>query len=266
MMAKSQLTMMQAVILCGGRGMRLREETEFRPKPMVMVGGRPILWHIMSHYRAHGVRDFVLCLGYKGDIIRDYFLNLRNHAADFQIDLATGTVNVLSENAVDWRVTLVETGDETMTAARIRRAVQYVSGERFFATYGDGLSNVDLGALLDFHQSQGKRATVTAVRPPSRFGELLVDGGLVKSFIEKPQTGAGWINGGFFVFETAAIRDLPDSEDLVLESTVMEQFAARGELAVFKHESFWQCMDTYREMQLLEKMWQSGAAPWKVWP
>jgi glucose-1-phosphate cytidylyltransferase len=257
--------MMHAVILCGGQGTRLREETEFKPKPMVAIGGRPILWHILSHYRAYGIRDFVLCLGYRGDVIRDYFLNFRHHNCDIRVDLGDGTVTVLAEERVDWRVTLVDTGGDAMTGARIRRACKHVHGDRFLATYGDGVSDVDLRALISFHSSEGKKATVTAVRPPSRFGELLVDGGLVRSFTEKPQTGAGWINGGYFVFETASISELSDDEDLSLETQVLEELAARGELAVFKHAGFWQCMDTYREMQLLNHMWESGSAPWKVW-
>jgi glucose-1-phosphate cytidylyltransferase len=257
--------MMQAVILCGGQGTRLREETEFRPKPMVAIGGRPILWHIMRHYRSHGVRDFVLCLGYKGDMIRDYFLNFRHYNADIQVDLADGVVTVLAEDRLDWRVTLVDTGASTMTGGRIRRAARHVRGDRFFATYGDGVSDIDLSALLDFHRSEGKKVTVTAVRPPSRFGELLLEGELVRSFVEKPQTGASWINGGFFVFESGAVADFPARDDLALESTVLEGLAADGELAVFKHPGFWQCMDTYREMQLLNDMWASGAAPWKTW-
>jgi glucose-1-phosphate cytidylyltransferase len=256
---------MQAVILCGGLGTRLREETEFRPKPMVAVGGRPILWHIMSHYRTYGVRDFVLCLGYKGDVIRDYFLNFRNNHGDIRVDLAEGAVTVLTQEEVDWRVTLVDTGTEAMTGARIRRAAKHVTSESFFATYGDGVSNVDLGNLLDFHRAEGKKATVTAVRPPSRFGELLVEGSLVRSFVEKPQTGAGWINGGFFVLETAMVGDLPENEDLTLEVDVLGQLAASGDLAVFKHPGFWQCMDTHRETLLLNDLWAGGAAPWKTW-
>ena len=256
---------MQAIILCGGRGTRLQEETNLRPKPMVLIGGRPMLWHIMSHYRTHGVRDFVLCLGYKGEIIRDYFLNFRRHNIDVRVDLATDAVTMLGSTQVDWRVTLVDTGAEAMTGARIVRALKFISGERVFATYGDGLANIDIAELLAFHVSQGKHATVTAVRPSSRFGELLLDEHVVRSFIEKPQTSAGWINGGFFVFDTAAIRALPDDEDLSLEASVLSALAAKGDLAVYKHFGFWQCMDTYREMQVLNDLWASGSAPWKTW-
>jgi glucose-1-phosphate cytidylyltransferase len=256
---------MQTVILCGGLGTRLREETEFRPKPMIPIGGRPILWHIMKHYRIHGVRDFILCLGYKGDIIRDYFLNYRNYTSDLEVDLSDGSTRIYAADGTDWRVTLVETGMTTNTGARLRRAGKYLTGERCFATYGDGVANVDLKGLLEYHCAAGKKSTVTAVRPPSRFGEIEVDGNSVRSFVEKPQTGSGWINGGFMVFETAAVRDLPGQDDLSLEAHVLEDFAARSELSVFKHESFWQCMDTHREMQLLNDLWASGAAPWKSW-
>jgi len=257
--------MTQAVILCGGLGTRLREETEFKPKPMVMIGSKPILWHIMSHYRAHGVRDFILCLGYKGEIIRDYFLNFRNYGNDVQVDLSGGTVTALSEEKTDWRVTLVDTGAATLTGARVRKAAKFIQDDRFLVTYGDGVANVDIGQLLAFHAAGGKKATVTAVRPPSRFGELLLDEGSVRSFVEKPQTGAGWINGGFFVFDTAAVRGFPDNDELSLERDVLEQFAAENQLSVFKHSGFWQCMDTYREMQVLNDMWASGSAPWKIW-
>jgi glucose-1-phosphate cytidylyltransferase len=256
---------MQAIILCGGTGTRLREETEFKPKPMVAIGGIPILWHIMRHYRAYGVAEFILCLGYKGEIIRDYFLNYRNHVGDIEIDLMQGTVRHLSEDATDWRIVLADTGAAAMTGARLRRVASYLTGERCFATYGDGVANVDLDALLHRHTAAGRKATVTVVRPPSRFGEIAVDGTSARSFVEKPQVGAGWINGGYFVFETAAIRELPNREDLSLEAHVLEQFAGRGELSVFEHEGFWQCMDTVREMQLLNDLWAAEMAPWKTW-
>jgi glucose-1-phosphate cytidylyltransferase len=229
---------------------------------MVPIGGHPILWHIMRHYRAYGVRDFVLCLGYKGDVIRDYFLNFQHHNADVEVDLSSGDVTLLSREDIDWRVRLVDTGMDAMTGARIRRIGRHIGSDRFFATYGDGLANIDLDRLLHFHMQQGKKVTVTAVRPPSRYGELLVDGALVRSFAEKPQTGAGWINGGFFVFERDALNDFPEDEDLSLEATMLEQMATDGQLAVFKHDGFWQCMDTYREMQLLNDLWTSGHIPW----
>jgi len=253
---------MQAVILCGGRGTRLHEETNLKPKPMVPIGGYPILWHIMRRYRAYGVRDFVLCLGYRGDVIRDYFLNFRHHNTDVEVDLANGGVTMLAKQDLDWRVRLVDTGLEAMTGARIRRVQAHIDAPRFFATYGDGLADIDLNNLMRFHEEQGKLVTVTAVRPPSRFGELLVDGALVRSFSEKPQTGAGWINGGFLVIERKALASFPDREELSLEADVLEDMAAQGELAVYKHEGFWQCMDTYREMQLLNEIWASGHVPW----
>jgi glucose-1-phosphate cytidylyltransferase len=240
----------------------LHEETSFRPKPLVPIGDHPILWHIMRHYRAYGVRDFVLCLGYKGEMIRDYFLNFRHHNADLEVDLLSGDVTLLSKEDADWRVRLIDTGMNALTGTRIRRISSHIQSDRFFATYGDGLANIDLDELLRFHREQGKQVTVTAVRPPSRFGELLLDGALVRHFEEKPQTGAGWINGGFFVFERSALDAFPDREDLSLEGTVLEGMAARGQLAVYKHDGFWQCMDTNREMQHLNDLWTSGHIPW----
>ena len=256
---------MEALILCGGLGTRMREETEFKPKPMVTIGDRPILWHIMQHYRRYGVRDFVLCLGYRGDIIRDYFLNYRAHNADIEVDLASGAHRLLREDRIDWRVRLIDTGAASLTGTRLRIASAQVQSDCCFATYGDGVSTVDLDKLLAFHRANGKQATVTAVRPPSRFGELEIEGNLIHSFNEKPQTGAGWINGGFMVFETAFLRSLPQGPELSLETGVLEDLAARKQLAVFPHDGFWQCMDTYREMQLLNEMWASGNAPWKTW-
>jgi glucose-1-phosphate cytidylyltransferase len=253
---------MQAVILCGGRGTRLHEETSLKPKPMVPIGNHPILWHLMRRYRAYGIRKFVLCLGYKGEVIRDYFLNFRHYNADLEVDLASGAVTLLADHDVDWQVRLVDTGLAALTGARIRRVTPHIDSPRFFATYGDGLADIDLDQLLQFHERQGKLVTVTAVRPPSRFGELLVEGALVRRFSEKPQTGAGWINGGFFVIEQAALASFPDREELSLEADVLEDMAARGQLAVYKHEGFWQCMDTYREMQLLNEIWASGNVPW----
>ena len=257
---------MQAIILCGGLGTRLREETEFRPKALVRIGGHPILWHIMKHYRHHGVRDFILCLGYRGSDIRDYFLDFRNHGDDCRIDMATGTVTSLGDGAgIDWQVTLVDTGQETLTGSRIKRVLRYVEGGRFFATYGDGVSDVDLGAVLRHHEDTGGLATVTAVHPSSRFGELALDGPMARSFVEKPQVAEGWINGGFFVFERAAFDLIADDENAALETGLLEVLAARNRLAVYRHHGFWQSMDTYREMRLLNDMWASGRRPWKTW-
>jgi glucose-1-phosphate cytidylyltransferase len=255
------------VILCGGLGTRLREETEFKPKPMVEVGNKPILWHIMKHYHQAGSANFILCLGYKGDVIRDYFLNYRRHNSDFAVDFGSGNIETLSNGFdEDWRVVLAETGKETLTGARIRRALRYVRGDTFFATYGDGLSDVDLDALLAHHRQSGKLATVTAVHPSSRYGELAIADGMVKTFAEKPQTTSGWINGGFLVFEKAAFDRVRLEDDSVsLEQGVLEYLAADNQLAVYQHPGFWQCMDTYREMQLLNEMWADGRAPWRTW-
>ena len=243
-------------------GTRLREETEVRPKPMVEIGNRPILWHIMKIYARAGWSDFVLCLGYKGDAIRDYFLNYEHHNCDVTVSLGSRDIEVhggLEE--AGWRVTLAETGETTMTGARLRRVKPYLGGERFMATYGDGLSDIDLKALLEFHISHGRLATVTAVRPSSRFGELSIEAGMVKVFQEKPQTDQGWINGGFFVFEPGALSLIGDSDES-LEGGLLVRLSERNELAVFEHRGFWQCMDTYREMTLLNDMWRSGRAPW----
>lgn len=257
---------LDVMILCGGLGTRLREETEFKPKPMVEVGGKPILWHIMKHYHAYGVRNFILCLGYKGDVIRDYFLNYRRRNSDFAVDFAKGSIEELSNGFdEDWRVILAETGNDSLTGTRIHRALKYVRGNRFMATYGDGVCDVDLPALVAHHQKSGRLATVTAVHPSSRYGELAITDGAVRTFREKPQVTDGWINGGFFVFERQAFDNLNLTENPSLEQGVLEGLAQRNELAVFQHPGFWQCMDTYREMQLLNEMWDKDRAPWKTW-
>jgi len=254
------------VILCGGFGTRLREETEFKPKPMVEIGGRPILWHIMKTYRHFGCRDFVLCLGYRGDVIRDYFLHYHRRNSDFTVDMASGNVTTLSNGpAEDWRVSLIETGADALTGLRIKRALEYVKGESFFATYGDGVADVDVAGLLAHHRKMGRLATVTAVHPSSRFGELAVEGDCVKTFREKPQVTDGWINGGYFVFEREAFAGTGENDNISLEEGVLEVLAHREDLGVYRHPGFWQCMDTYREMQLLNEMWASGRAPWHLW-
>jgi glucose-1-phosphate cytidylyltransferase len=264
--ATGEAASLSVVILCGGFGTRLREETEFKPKPMVEIGNRPILWHIMKTYRHFGCRDFVLCLGYRGDVIRDYFLNYHRRNSDFAVDMETGAVTTLSNGTCeDWRVTLVETGADALTGLRIKRALKYVSGETFFATYGDGVADVDIAALLAHHRRAGRLATVTAVHPSSRFGELSVEGDCVQSFREKPQVAEGWINGGFFVFEREVFDRIPESDNVTLEQGVLEALARESRLGVYRHGGFWQCMDTYREMQLLNEMWASGRAPWQVW-
>jgi len=258
---------MKVVILCGGQGTRLREETELRPKPMVEIAGRPILWHIMKLYAHHGLTDFVLCLGYKGYIIKDFFLNYEGRMKDFTVRLGS-TPSVRFHNGhgeEGWSVTLVETGETAMTGARVRRARRYLDGP-FCLTYGDGVGDVDIGALLKFHRSHGRIATVTAVRPPGRFGELRVEGHRVTSYTEKPQITEGFINGGFFVFEREfADRYLNDRDDLVLEKEPLGRVAADGELMVWQHDGFWQPMDTYREWKLLDDLWSKGEAPWKIW-
>ena len=254
------------VILCGGLGTRLREETEFKPKPMVEVGDKPILWHIMKHYHGAGSLNFVLCLGYKGDVIRDYFLNYRRYNSDFAVDFGGNNIETLSNDFDEnWRVVLAETGKDTLTGSRIRKALQYVRGETFFATYGDGLSDVDLDALLLHHRRSGKLATVTAVHPSSRYGELSIADGVAQTFAEKPQVTTGWINGGFLVFEKAAFERVGVDDNVGLEQGVLESLAAESQLAVYQHPGFWQCMDTYREMQILNEMWAKGNAPWHTW-
>jgi glucose-1-phosphate cytidylyltransferase len=256
---------MKVVLLAGGLGTRLREETEFRPKPMVDVGGRPILWHIMKSYAHYGYTDFVVCLGYKGDVIRDYFLNYENRHRDVTVTLGTRDVEVLSNHAeAGWRVTLAETGERTLTGGRLRRVAPYLRGERFMVTYGDGVADIDIKRLVAFHEAHGKLGTITAVRPSSRFGEVVIDRGVVQAFAEKPQVHAGWINGGFFVFQPEVL-DLLTGDEESLEQSVLEKLTAIKELAVYEHHGFWQCMDTYREMEFLNDLWARDRASWAVW-
>ena len=252
------------VILCGGQGTRLREETEFRPKPMVEIGERPILWHIMSIYAAAGLSNFVLALGYKGELIKEYFLNFHPHTSDLTVHLGTGQVNYHSNAAPDWHVTLVDTGLNTQTGGRVRRLKPWLDGKPFMLTYGDGVGNVDLKALWEFHKNHGKLATVTAVRPPSRFGNLTCENSRVQAFKEKPQTDAGWINGGFFVLEPSIFEYIA-GDSMPLEIDPLHQLAADGQLMAYRHEGFWAPMDTLREKHLLQELWDSGSAPWKVW-
>ncbi|NUP91127.1 MAG: glucose-1-phosphate cytidylyltransferase [Candidatus Sumerlaeia bacterium] len=254
------------VILAGGLGTRLREETEFRPKPMVPIGGRPILWHIMKLYAHHGRTGFIICLGYKGEMIREFFFDYRHTSGDVMIDMRTQEVQTLRTDAgnPDWRVILADTGQATMTGGRIRRIRDYVEGDWFCMTYGDGVADVDVTALLATHRRMGRTATVTAVRPPSRFGELIVDGGLVTCFQEKEPLRAEWINGGFFVF-SPKIFDYLDGDECILEREPMHRLVAEGQLAVHHHEGHWQCMDTVRDMEMLNGLWATGKAPWKVW-
>jgi len=259
--------MMKVVILCGGRGMRLNEETEFRPKPLIQVGGRPILWHIMKTYAHYGFREFVLCLGYRGDMIREYFLNYEAMSNDFTIRLGQRHSIAYDEahSEQDFRVTLADTGLETMTGGRIKKVEKYIDGDTFMVTYGDGVGNINIKKLLDFHNSHGKIATVTGVRPPSLFGELVVKDNRALIFSEKPQTSAGLISGGFFIFHRKLFDYLTDDDNCDFEKGTLEQIAAEEELMVYIHDGLWACMDTYRDVEYLNKLWQNNQAFWKVW-
>ena len=254
---------MKTVILCGGLGTRLSEETQLKPKPMVEIGERPILWHIMKIYERHGFNDFVLALGYKGEVIKDYFLHYHARLSDLTVDLRTGTVDYSNPTAEDWRVTLVDTGANTMTGGRLLRLANLLRPHgTFMVTYGDGVSDIDVTQLLAFHRSHGRLATLTAVRPPVRFGDVRMEGERVTSFVEKPQAGEGWINGGFFIFEPA-ILDYIDGDATMLEREPLERLARDGQLMAYHHAHYWQCMDTIRDKQALEALWSSGQAPWK---
>ncbi|MBV8244700.1 MAG: glucose-1-phosphate cytidylyltransferase [Candidatus Eremiobacteraeota bacterium] len=256
---------MKVVILAGGLGTRLAEETELKPKPMVEIGGYPMLWHIMNIYAAAGFTEFVIALGYKGDIIKDYFLNFHARNSDLVVELGKNRVRYGTRRVPEWTVHLVDTGLDTLTGGRILALREVLGGERFMVTYGDGLARIDVRDLLTFHERAGKTATLTAVRPAARFGSLQLDESqIVKSFLEKPQMGEGWINGGFFVFEPA-IFDYITNRFTPLERAPLERLAAKSELAAYPLEGFWQPMDTLREKRLLEELWQSGNAPWKVW-
>ena len=254
---------MKVVILAGGFGTRLSELTESIPKPMVAVGGRPILWHIMRIYAHFGHKDFFLALGYKASLIKEYFLNYRSLNADLTVDLATGSVSSHQTDDADWKVTLVDTGLSSMTGGRIKRLQPFIGDQTFMLTYGDGVSDIDLDALLEFHRSHCKMVTVTAVHPGARFGELVIDSDRVNSFAEKPQMQHGWINGGYFVIEPEFF-ELLDGDSTVLEREPLEIAAQMGELMAFRHEGFWQCMDTKRDRDLLEELWLSGEAQWSV--
>ena len=255
---------MKTVILAGGYGTRISEETALRPKPMVEIGGRPILWHIMKIYAAHGLTDFVICLGYKGYIIKEFFANYYLHGADVTIDTGTGEMIYHHAESEQWRVTLVETGLNTMTGGRLKRVADYLDDEPFCMTYGDGVGTVDIEAAVDYHHKHGKRATLTAVTPPGRFGALALNSSQVERFSEKPAGDGAYISGGFFVLDRSVL-DLVDGDDTIWERGPMEQLAADGELMAYRHEGFWQAMDTQRDMQYLDRLWQSGKAPWKIW-
>ena len=256
---------MKVVLIAGGLGLRLREETEVRPKPMVMIGGRPILWHIMKTYAHYGHREFVICLGYKGEVIRDYFLNYEVRHRDLTVTLGSREVEIHTPHGeAGWRVTLAETGQATLTAGRLARVGHYLGGERVMVTYGDGVADVDLARLAAFHASHGKLATLTAVRPSSRFGEVVIEHDMVQVFQEKPQVQGSWINGGFFIFEPKVLELIGGDED-TLEQSLLTKLAAMKQLAVYQHHGFWQCMDTPREMDLLNDLWRQDKAAWAVW-
>lgn len=256
---------MKAVILAGGLGTRISEETQLKPKPMVEIGGRPILWHLMKIYSAHGINDFVICLGYRGYVIKEYFANYFLHMSDVTFDMINNRMEVHEHHAEPWRVTLVDTGDATQTGGRLGRVRRYVENEADFCfTYGDGVGDIDIGAALAFHRAQGVAATVTAVTPPGRFGALELDADRVLSFQEKPRGDGGLINGGFFILKPTVL-DLIDGDHCMWEAGPIEHLARTGQLAAFRHDGFWQPMDTLRDKNHLEELWASGHAPWKVW-
>jgi glucose-1-phosphate cytidylyltransferase len=255
---------MKVVILAGGKGTRLAEETAVRPKPMLEIGGKPVLWHLMKIYAANGFTEFLVACGYKGEMIKEYFHNFPIHSSDFFLNLATGDRTVVNGCGINWSVGVIDTGADTMTGGRILRLKRWIGEEPFMVTYGDGLGDINVCALAEFHRSHGKIATVTAVRPPSRFGNLTLQGSTVCEFAEKPQTDEGWINGGFFVF-SPRIFDYLEDDQTVLEKEPLERLAQARELMAFRHPGFWQPMDTLRERLLLDSLWSNGQAPWKVW-
>lgn len=255
---------MKAVILAGGLGTRLSEETTTKPKPMVEIGGKPIIWHIMKIYAAYGICDFVVCLGYKGYVIKEYFANYFMHMSDVRFDLGTNRMDVLHKGSDEWRVTLIDTGEQTLTGGRLKRIASYLDDEPFCMTYGDGVGSIDISASIAFHRKQGKLATLTAVRPPGRFGAIEIDGTKVRRFMEKPSGDGGLINGGFFVLEPGVI-DYIDNDQTSWERQPLENLAKDQELNAFVHQGFWQPMDTLRDKRQLQELWESGAAPWKIW-
>ena len=256
---------MKAVILAGGLGTRISEETNVKPKPMIEIGGRPILWHILKSYSAHGVNDFIICCGYKGYIIKEYFANYFLHMSDVTFDMSNNAMQVNQKNAEPWKVTLVDTGESTQTGGRLKRIKEYVGDADFCMTYGDGVGDVDIAKSIEFHKAHGKLATMTATQPPGRFGALDLHGPEVKNFLEKPHGDGGWINGGFFVL-SPKVLDLIDGDETLWEKAPLENLAKSGNLQAYMHKGFWQPMDTLRDKTLLEDLWASGKAPWKVWP
>ena len=255
---------MKAVILAGGLGTRIAEETATRPKPMVEIGGMPLLWHVMKIYSSHGVKEFVICCGYRGYMIKEYFANYFLHMSDVTFDMSSNQMQIHQKKAEPWKVTLVDTGESTMTGGRLKRVKPYLDSEDFCFTYGDGVGRIDIEALINFHKAHGKQATVTAVQPPGRFGALEMQGSVVNSFVEKPHGDGMYINGGFFVL-SPKVMDLISDDNTIWERQPLETLAGMGQLEAFKHDGFWQPMDTLRDKQHLEELWQSGEAPWKVW-
>ncbi len=256
---------MKAVILAGGLGTRISEETHLKPKPMIEIGGKPILWHIMKTYSAHGVNDFVICCGYKGYVIKEYFANYFLHMSDVTFDMANNRMEVHERHAEPWRVTLVDTGEDTQTGGRLKRVAPYLHGEDAFCfTYGDGVADVNIGSVIAFHRAHGRLATVTAVQPPGRFGALQIDAGKVQAFAEKPRGDGGLINGGYFVL-SPKVLDLINGDVVPWEAEPLEALTQKNQLMAYEHQGFWQPMDTLRDKDMLEDFWQSGKAPWKVW-
>ncbi|MEW6614430.1 MAG: glucose-1-phosphate cytidylyltransferase [Thermodesulfobacteriota bacterium] len=257
---------MKVAILCGGFGTRLREETEIRPKPMVEIGGMPILWHIMKTYAYYGFNKFILCLGYKGEVIKEYFYHYEILSNDFTIELGSKNIEIYPKHSeTGWEITLIDTGLNAMTGTRVKRIERFIDGDTFMLTYGDGVTDLNVQELLNFHKSHGKIGTVTGVSPPSRYGELLIHKDQVISFNEKPITNNNSINGGFFVFNRAFFNYLKNDDNCVLEREPLEKLASDGELKIFQHKGFWQCMDTYRDYKYLTELWENGNPPWKVW-
>lgn len=255
---------MKVAILAGGLGTRLSEETTVKPKPMVEIGGKPMIWHIMNIYAAYGFKEFVVALGYKGEIIKDYFLNYHYRAHNLTVQIKSGSVNVHDGDGDDWIVHLLDTGENTNTGGRVKQVAEFIGNEPFMLTYGDGVSNVNIPKLIEFHNTHGKLATLTAVRPPARFGQMIVENGQVVQFQEKPQIGEGWINGGFFVLQPEIVKYI-EGDQTAWEFDSLERIAKDNQLAAYQHEDFWQCMDTLRDVHLLEKLWSENKAPWKLW-
>lgn len=255
---------MKAVILAGGLGTRISEESAVRPKPMIEIGGKPILWHIMKSYASHGIHDFIICCGYKGYVIKEYFANYFLHMSDITIDMSNNSIQVHEKKAEPWKITMVDTGSETQTGGRLKRIAGYIGDQDFCMTYGDGVGSIDIKSLVAFHKEHGKLATMTAVQPPGRFGALELSGSSIKSFLEKPQGDGGWINGGFFVLNPHVLS-LIDNDQTVWERQPLESLASQDQLEAYFHQGFWQPMDTLRDKAYLEELWSSGGAPWKSW-